>query len=100
MIHLLKAEPAAPRQKIEELQQTTQEKAMPYTRNHVSREPKSCKKKKTRTEQMQNIISLHITDDEKKALEKLTKSTSKSISDILREAIDMWSFKRRKLCME
>ncbi len=72
---------------------------MPYNRNHVSREPKSFKKKQTRAEQVQNVISLRITDDEKRALEKLTKSTAKSISEIMREAIDMWSFKRRKLCM-
>ena len=73
---------------------------MPYTRNHVSREPKSFKKKKTRTEQLHNVISLRINDDEKRALEKLIKSTSKSISEILREAIDLWSSKRRKLCMD
>jgi ribbon-helix-helix CopG family protein len=73
---------------------------MPYTRNHVSREPKSFKKKKTRTEQLQNVISLRINDDEKRALEKLIKSTSKSISDIMREAIDLWSSNRRKLCMD
>jgi len=72
---------------------------MPYTRNHVPREQKSSKKK-PRTEQLQNIISLRINDDEKKTLEKLTKSTSKSISEIMREAIDLWSSKRRKLCMD
>ena len=73
---------------------------MPYNRNHVSREPKSFKKKKTRTEQLQNVISLRISDEEKKTLEKLIKSTSKSISDIMREAMDLWSTKRRKLCMD
>jgi hypothetical protein len=73
---------------------------MPYTRNHVSRETKSLKKKKPAKEQLQNVISLRINDDEKKALEKLTKATSKSITDIMREAIDMWSSKRRKLCMD
>jgi len=73
---------------------------MPYTRNHVHREAKTSRSKKNRTEQLQNVISLRINDDEKKALEKLTKSTSKSISDIMREAIDLWSSKRRKLCLE
>jgi hypothetical protein len=73
---------------------------MPYTRNHVSRESKSLKKKKTRPEQLQNVISLRINDDEKKALEKLTKSTSKSISEIMREALDLWSSRRRNLCMD
>jgi hypothetical protein len=72
---------------------------MLYTRNHLSKEPKSSKKKKARTEQLQNVISLHINDDEKKVLEKLTKTTSKSISDILREAIELWRSKHRKMCL-
>jgi hypothetical protein len=73
---------------------------MPYKRNHVSREPISSNKKRNSAEQLQNVISLRITDVEKKALEKLTKSSSKSISDIMREAMDLWSSRRRKLCME
>ena len=73
---------------------------MPYTRNHVPREPKSSKKKKPGKDQLQNVISLHINDDEKRMLEKLTKSTSKSITEIMREAIDLWSSRRRKLCMD
>ena len=73
---------------------------MSYTRKLIARESKSSRKNKKETEQLQNVISLRITDVEKKALEKLTKSTSKSISDIMREAIDLWSSKRRKLCMD
>ena len=73
---------------------------MPYSRNLFVREPKSSKKKRKETEQVQNVISLRINDEEKRALEKLTKSTSKSITEIMREAIDLWSYKRRKLCMD
>ena len=73
---------------------------MLYTRNHVSKAPKASRQKRKESEQVQNVISLRINDDEKKALEKLTKTTSKSISDIMREAIDMWRYKQRKLCME
>ncbi|KAB0670234.1 CopG family transcriptional regulator [Oryzomonas sagensis] len=77
---------------------------MPYPRNAVTREPqpskRSLKKKKEKTEQLQNIISLRINDDEKRALEKLTKSTSKNISEIMREAIALWSQNRRKLCLD
>ena len=73
---------------------------MPYSRNNLSREGKSTKKKKPAKEQLHNVISLHINDDEKRMLEKLTKSTSKSVSEIIREAIDLWSAKRRKLCMD
>ena len=73
---------------------------MPFTRNLFVRAPKSSKKKRKETEQVQNVISLRINDEEKRALEKLTKSTSKSITEIMREAIDLWSYKRRKLCMD
>lgn len=73
---------------------------MSYARNLFTREPKSSKKKKKEPEQLQNVISLRINDDEKKALEKLTKATSKSISEIMREAMDQWRSKRRKLCMD
>ena len=73
---------------------------MSYTRNLFTRESKAAKKKKDRTDQVQNVISLRINDEEKKALEKLTKSTSKSISDIMREAIDLWTSQRRKFCID
>lgn len=72
---------------------------MSYTRKLITREPKSSKKNKKETEQLQNVISLRISDDEKKTLEKLTKTTSKSISEIMREAIHLWRSKQRKLCM-
>jgi hypothetical protein len=79
---------------------TTQEEIMSYTKNIFTREPKSSRKKKKETDQVQNVISLRINDDEKKMLEKLTKTTSKSITEIMREAIDQWRSKRRNLCMD
>lgn len=79
---------------------TTQEEIMQYTRNFITRGQKLSKKKRNGTEQLQNVISLRLSDEEKKSLEKLTKSTSKSISEIMREAIDLWSYKRRKLCLD
>ena len=73
---------------------------MPNTRKLITREPKSSKKIKKETEQLQNVISLRISDNEKKTLEKLIKTTSKSVSEIMREAIDLWRSKQRKLCMD
>ena len=73
---------------------------MSYTRNILTREPKSTRKKKKETDQVQNVISLRINDVEKKMLEKLTKTTSKSITEIMREAMDQWRSKRRNLCMD
>lgn len=72
---------------------------MSYTRKLITREPKSSRKNKNATEQLQNVISMRISDDEKKTLEKLIKTTSKSVSEIMREAIDLWRAKQRKLCM-
>lgn len=72
---------------------------MPYTRKVVTREQKSSRKQKKDSELLQNVISLRINDDEKKTLQKLIKTTSKSISEIMREAIDLWSSRQRKLCM-
>jgi len=48
----------------------------------------------------ENIISLRISDQEKRTLEKLISKTSKSVSDVMREAIALWSAKRRNLCMD
>jgi hypothetical protein len=72
---------------------------MSYIRKLIARESKSSRKNKKETEQLQNVISLRISDDEKKTLEKLIKTTSKTISEIMREAIDLWRSKQRKLCM-
>jgi hypothetical protein len=73
---------------------------MSYSRTLFTRESKTSRKKRKEVDQLQNVISLRINDEEKKALEKLTKSTSKSISEIMREAIDLWSSRRRKLCLD
>ena len=73
---------------------------MSFSRNIFTRGPKAAKKKTERVDHVQNVISLRINDEEKKALEKLTKSTSKSISDIMREAIEMWRSKQSNVCIE
>lgn len=73
---------------------------MSYSRKLFVRESKSSRKKLKETEPLQNVISMRINDDEKKTLEKLTKTTSKSITEIMREAIDLWRARQRKLCMD
>jgi len=71
-----------------------------YIRNQVNKGRKSIKEKRQKKEQLKNIISLRINDEEKQTLEKLTKSSSKSISEIMREAINLWSSQRSKLCLD
>lgn len=73
---------------------------MSYTRKLFTRESNASRKKRKETEPLQNVISMRINDDEKRTLEKLTKTTSKSISEIMREAIDLWRARQRKMCME
>lgn len=70
------------------------------TKKQVTKEGKASRGKKNKKEHLQNIISLRISDNQKMMLEKLSKTTSKSISDIMREAVNLWSAKRRKLCMD
>ena len=65
-----------------------------------TKEQKTSKTKKNKKDHLQNIISLRINDKQKVMLEKLSKATSKSISDIMREAVNLWSAKRRKLCLD
>jgi Ribbon-helix-helix protein, copG family len=57
-------------------------------------------RKRNRINPLQNVISLRINDAEKESLEKLARTTSKNISDILREAIDLWCSKRSNLCTD
>lgn len=73
---------------------------MSYKRKQCSREPRKPQKSRIETKPLDNVISLRISDQEKKTLEKLTKATSKSVSDIMREAMDLWKSKRRRLCLE
>mgnify|MGYP003536339204 CR=1 FL=1 len=73
---------------------------MARTKKLETKETKTTRTKKIKKDHLQNIISLRINDKQKITLEKLSKATSKSISDIMREAVNLWSAKRRKLCMD
>jgi hypothetical protein len=73
---------------------------MARTKKQDSKETKATRSKKNKKDHLQNIISLRISDKQKMMLENLSKATSKSISDIMREAVNLWSAKRRKLCLD
>ena len=49
---------------------------------------------------LHNVVSLRISDQEKRELEKITKTSSKSVSEIVREAIEFWLSKRKRLCLD
>ncbi|NVN90051.1 MAG: ribbon-helix-helix protein, CopG family [Desulfuromonadales bacterium] len=73
---------------------------MARTQKIETKETKVTRTKKKEKEYLQNIITLRISDKQKITLKKLSKATSKSISDIMREAVNLWSAKRRKLCLD
>ena len=47
-----------------------------------------------------NVVSLRISDQEKRELEKITKSSDRNISEIVREALESWIAKRKRLCLD
>jgi len=72
---------------------------MHNSKKQYRNEPRKSESRKPKAV-LENVISLRISDQEKKSLEKLTAKTSKSITDIMREALNLWSSKRRSLCMD
>jgi len=57
-------------------------------------------KKEKRKKPLQNSITIQLSDREKKQLEKHSHSMARTLSDIMREALDSWKFKRNRLCLE
>jgi len=62
----------------------------------------SMKKSKRRNDAdaLNNVVSLRISDQEKRELEKITKSSSKNVSEIVREAIEFWMSRRKRFCLD
>lgn len=65
-----------------------------------SREPKKIKTRKKDEHALTNVVSLRISDQEKRLLERVTRSTSRNVSEVIREALDLWMARRRKLCLD
>ncbi|GAB7026042.1 ribbon-helix-helix protein, CopG family [Geotalea toluenoxydans] len=63
-------------------------------------EPRKMQKRRRDDSALTNVVSLRISDQEKRVLEKITRSSSKNVSEIVREAIDFWLAKRKKLCLD
>jgi hypothetical protein len=87
---------AMSRKKCLALGERNEEENMRYATNNLSQKSK----RSERNEDVQNLISLRISDREKKMLEKLVRSASMGISDIMREAMDLWLSERRRLCLD
>lgn len=63
-------------------------------------EPKKKFRRRKDEDVLHNVVSLRISDQEKYELEKITKTSSKSVSEIVREAIEYWLAKRKRLCLD
>lgn len=57
-------------------------------------------KRRKEEEILHNVVSLRISDQEKRELEKIIKTSSKSVSEIVREAITQWLTNRRRFCLD
>ena len=73
---------------------------MEQPRKKHLRQPKKTRKARKDRIVLKNVVSLRISDQEKLVLEKITESTSKSVSDIVREAIGYWLARQQRLCAE
>ena len=45
---------------------------------------------------LKNVVSLRVSDQEKRLLDRLTAATSKNVSDLVREALGFWLAKGRR----
>jgi hypothetical protein len=62
---------------------------------------KSRKKSRIKEEDaLKHVVSLRISDQEKRILERCTEASCKNISQVVREAIDLWLTKNNCLCLE
>ena len=46
-----------------------------------------------------NVVSLRMNDQEKRLLDRFTEANRKNISDVVREALQLWQAKNRRLVL-
>ena len=68
--------------------------------NQLITEPRKRSRKTKEKVVLKNVVSLRVSDREKRVLEKITESSSQSVSDVIREAIEFWLSKRQRLCRQ
>lgn len=71
---------------------------MPYVKKNCSRNEK--KPRRGLDTRLANVISIRISDQEKRNLERIIKCSSKSVSQVMREALELWSYRQRALFNE
>ena len=73
---------------------------MPLFKQQQGSEPKKAVKRCYDENARKNVISLRISDDEMATLARISRTTSKSISDIMREALKGWQAQCRCHCLD
>ena len=73
---------------------------MPCFKKRLRRESKKNVKRRSDEQALKNVISLRIGDEEMALLARISKTTSKSISEIMREAFKGWQADQRRLCLD
>lgn len=63
-------------------------------------EPKKKIKRRRDESALNNVVSLRISDQEKRELEEITKSSSRNVSEVIREAIEFWMDRHKKFCLD
>lgn len=62
-------------------------------------EPKKKFRRRKDEHLLSNVLSLRISDQEKLELEEIVKVSAKSVSEIVREALDCWLSTRKGYCL-
>jgi hypothetical protein len=73
---------------------------MPAHQNKNIEETRRRSEKKKEKTVLKNVVSLRVSDQELQVLEKITRSSAKTVSDVVREAIEFWLSRRQRLCRE
>ena len=69
---------------------------MPFAGDTMQTQTLKKKQRRRRDEYARkNVVSLRIPDQEKKILEKISEASSKNVSEVVREALELWLDNRR-----
>jgi hypothetical protein len=72
---------------------------MPYYKSEFYRAPKVIKRRSD-PHALRNVISLRVSDEELELLNRISRKSSRSISEIMREAFKSWQESQGDLCTE
>lgn len=73
---------------------------MPHRMKSTNKEPRKEFKDTKKERTTKNIVSLTLSDKERRVMERITKATSKEASDVIREAFSFWISRRQRLCLD